>query len=295
MPEGSRSVVVRLALVVGLPLAASAAAISATHALEPGDPTREGPPDAEAPVPKQPGVLRIAGTGSALPLVRELAAEFQKTRSGVRVTVEPSIGSRGGVQATADGAVDIGLTMRPLADAESELGLVALPLARSPIVLAANRSVPDDRIDTRDLRDLIDGSRPVRWSNGHRALFVSRERDDTAWKVLGRMLPIVKAALAEAPRLGRWRVVYFDDDMEVALEGTPDAVGLHDLGAIGIQRLDLKVVRIGGLDPTAPEYPYFKELHLLTRGTAEGLAAEFIALAHSAEGRRIAAEGGYRP
>lgn len=290
---------VRLVLAVVVPVLCSATAVVTTHAFEAGDPRREGAPtdtgERRLPAAER---LRIGGTGSALAIVRALAAAFgERERAAGRsanVVVHRSIGSGGGVRATADGALDLGLASRALKESETRLGLVQIRFASTPVVLAAHPSVRDRSITTRRLRALILG-RPVFWRNGHPAVFLQRERGDSSIVVLQAAIPELTDAMEVARAQGLWRVLHQDRQMEEALEETPDAVGFHDLGAIRIQSSPLRVVFLDDLDPTSPTYPYVKELSFLSRGPPRGLANRFVSFALSEPGQRIAEEGGYRP
>ena len=295
MPEASRNLFTRLSIVLGIPFLLSATAIASARLFESGDPRRPGPPaDIGERMAPDPNVLRIAGSGSALPLVRGLADALTKRETGIRIVVHPSIGTRGGVHATADGVVEIGVASRPLKPQELRLGIVAIPLARTAVVLAAHPSVPDRQIDHGRLRELILG-RTIRWQSGRRAIFLARERGDSSTSVLDMHLPAIADALTQAAVGKRWRVLHHDADLEEALRATPHAAGFHDLGAVRIQSLPVHIVKIDGLDPESPSYPHLKELFLLTRGRPRGLADRFIAFARSDEGRAIAERAGYVP
>ena len=72
-----------------------------------GDLPPPPPSTASAVLAPRPEIL-AAGTGALTPLAMALAREVW-TGTGLRIRVEPSIGSGGGISATRDGAVDLGL------------------------------------------------------------------------------------------------------------------------------------------------------------------------------------------
>lgn len=282
-------------LAAGLPVVVSAALVAGAHAFEPGDPRRLGGPTdvREWPSP-DPSVLRVAGDGAAVPLVRALARVFEKAHPDRRIEIFPSIGTSGGIQAVLDGAIDVGLASRRLGSSEARIGLVEHALARTAVVLATNASVKDERIGHAALRDLVRGG-TVRWQDGRRVVFFAREKRAPTTRALERQLPALADALDEVSARSRWRIVHHDDEMEEALSTTPASAGLHDLGAIRIQELPLHVVFIDGEDPAAPSYSSLVPLSLLTHGAPRGLAADFLEFARSDAGRRIARAGGYVP
>mgnify|MGYP002336183659 CR=1 FL=1 len=52
--------------------------------------------------------LRLAGTGGAMAMAEQIAAEFAVS-TGIKIQVVPGLGSKGGISAAADGAVDLGV------------------------------------------------------------------------------------------------------------------------------------------------------------------------------------------
>ena len=92
-----------------------------------GDPPPPPPSTASAVLAPRPELL-AAGTGALTPLAMALAHEVW-SGTGLRVRVEPSIGSGGGIAATRDGAIDLGLVSRPLRPEEAA-GLERVDLAR---------------------------------------------------------------------------------------------------------------------------------------------------------------------
>lgn len=89
------------------------------------------------------------------PLAMALAREASAL-TGLRVRVEPSIGSGGGIAAARDGAVDLGLVSRPLRPDESG-DLERVDLARDAVVLAAAVEVPVDGLSSDELHQLYRG------------------------------------------------------------------------------------------------------------------------------------------
>lgn len=244
-------------------------------------------------------VVHLAGSGSNLPLTRALAEAFESSHEGRHVVVFDSIGSTGGIHAAYDDVVDFGLVSRPLRDSEVALNLVVAPYARVPVVVAVNLGVPDDSISLPELLDIYDGRRPT-WSDGTPIVVIQREPGDSGHQAVQDVLPEFAAINAAAYREARWRVVDSDQAMQEALSITAGAVGIFDLGAIVLQRLPVKPLRIDDIEPSeasvqSRRYPFSKDLALVSVEPPVGAPAEFLRFIDGEHGRRLMRASGYIP
>ena len=244
-------------------------------------------------------VLRLAGSGSNLPLTRELAEAFMRRWPDKRVIVFESVGSTGGIRAVSDGVVDLGLVSRPLRSAEDELGLVVTPYARVAVAAVANLDVPDTELSRSELIEVFAGERR-RWENGAPIIVLQRERGDSSHAAVGRALPEFAAVNDVAYREERWRVVYNDRAMYEALASTPGALGLLDVGATQTQALALKVLALDGAAPTGANlrsgrYPFAKDLAFVSVEQPSGIAGELVDFIRSSDGQALIRQRGYIP
>ncbi len=244
-------------------------------------------------------VVHLAGSGSNLPLTRALAEAFESSHPGRHVVVFDSIGSTGGIHAAYDDVVDFGLVSRPLRDSEVALNLVVAPYARVPVVVAVNLGVPDDSISLPELLDIYAGRRPT-WSDGTPIVVIQREPGDSGHQAVQDVLPEFATINAAAYREARWRVVDSDQAMQEALSITAGAVGIFDLGAIVLQRLPVKPLRIDDIEPSeasvqSRRYPFSKDLALVSVEPPVGVPAEFLRFIDGEHGRRLMRASGYIP
>ena len=256
----------------------------------------EGPAPATA---RESGPLRLAGSGTNLPLTRALAEAFGTSGDAPTVIVHDSIGSTGGIRATLEGAIDVGLVSRDLREAERGGGLSVIPYARVAVVVAANPTVPEDDLSREELIEIYLGARDS-WADGSPIRVLQREAGDSSHGVFDRMLPAFARANEEAYRARRWRVLYRDRAMQEALMTTAGAVGLFDRGAIVAQKLPIKALRLDGIAPSGENvlsgaYPFAKELSFVTLGPPGEDAARFFEFVASAEGRERIESLGYIP
>jgi len=282
---------------VMLVLLAAAAWVVISDTNQPLPPFLQPSGGAAGPEPassRQSEGLRMAGSGSNLPLTRALSAAFPREDSQHPV-VHASIGSGGGIRALLDGVIDIALISRPLREGEREQGLVATPYARVPVVVAAHGSVPNRTLLSVDLVAIYDGSQRT-WSDGSRVVVLQRERGDSSHAAVARALPGFEEANEAAYRDSRWRVLYRDEAMREALADTRGAIGLFGQGAIPAG-LPVRALVIDGVAPSPASvrdgsYPFTKDLAFVTRGAPSGEARAFIEFALSTEGQRIIELGG---
>ena len=254
----------------------------------------------ELAAPKPSNLLRLAGSGSNLPLTRALAEAFVAKRPWLQVRVHESIGSGGGVQATIDRAIDIGLISRELRPSEMDQGLEVYPYARVAVVVAANPSVPMRGVTREELLDLYAGRR-THWSDGSPVVLLKREPGDSSHHAVYAVIPEFAAVDAEAWDADRGRKLLHDRAMQEALVSTPGAVGLFDQGLATIQDLPIIVLEFEGLRPNedavrSGRYPIAKDLSFVVPADdADRWAHEFISFVYSREGRELIRKSGYVP
>ncbi len=252
-----------------------------------GDPPPPPPSVATAVLAPRPDVL-VAGTGAMTPLAMALAREAS-AGTGLRVRVEPSIGSGGGIVAARDGAIDLGLVSRPLGPEESA-GLERVDLARDAVVLAAAADVPVDDLSSADLHRLYRGE-----LRGVTVLL--RDEAESANAALEASHPGLAEERRRSSASGRFRVLDHDDAMALALATTPRAVGVFSLAAL---RPPLRPLRLDGVLPSAESvdrgaWRAVRTLAVVFRPERRERVAPFLALATSPRGRTLIRELGYLP
>jgi phosphate transport system substrate-binding protein len=241
--------------------------------------------------------LVLAGSGSNLPVTRELAAAFATTGAPQPV-VHVSIGSGGGIRALLDGVIDIALVSRPLKPEERAQGLVAVPYARAPIVVAVHVSVPEHDIAREKLSAIYAGE-VATWDDGTPVVVLQREQGDSSHAAVARVLPEFARVDAAAYQARRWRVLYNDAALDEALATTEGGLGLVGSGRMD-SALAIRALTIDGVDPSVEHladgtYPFSKDLAFVTRGEPDARALAFIRYVMSPAGQDIVREHGCLP
>ena len=252
-----------------------------------GDPPPPPPSTASAVLAPRPELI-AAGTGAMTPLAIALAREIA-SRPGLRVRIEPSIGSGGGIAATRDGAVDLGLVSRPLRPEESA-GLERVDLARDAVVLAAAADCPLDDLSSPEVHRLYRGEL-------HGLTLLLRDEAESANAALESALPGLADERRRSSASGRFRVLDHDDAMALALATTPRAVGVFSLAAV---HPPLRALRLDGVAPSTEAlargtWPAVRTLGVVFRPERRDRVAPFLALATSERGRALIRSLGYLP
>jgi phosphate transport system substrate-binding protein len=217
-------------------------------------------------------------------LAREAAAG-----TGLRIRVEPSIGSGGGIAATSDGAVDLGLVARPLRPAEGQ-ELVRVDVARDAVVLAAAPDVPLDGLSAAQVHQLYRGELPG-------TTLLLPDTDEAADEALESAFPGLADERRAAAASARFRVLDHDDEMAAALVTTPRAVGVFSFGAL---RWPLRALRLEGRTPSVQalsddSWPAVRTLGVVFRPERRARVTPFLTFVYSERGRTIARSLGYLP
>jgi phosphate transport system substrate-binding protein len=252
-----------LALVVLVGVALQVGRLARDRATWPQPP----PPEVAVPARLEPGVVRLAGTGSAVLPVRRLVEVCAPLLPDLRIVVEDSIGSTGGVRAVQDGAIDVGLVSRRLR--QDETGVTLRPFARVPVVMVAHPSIPSLDLAADQVAALFSGANP-KWPDGREVVVIQRERGDSSLAAVHAWRPDLKRADEAAWAQGRWRVIHEDRALERAVLATPGAIAWHDLPSLRAQDLPLSVMAVDGVDPGSPawvaaRYPLHKDLAFAVR------------------------------
>jgi phosphate transport system substrate-binding protein len=252
-----------------------------------------------APTRREANLLRLAGSGSNLPVTRALADAFAANHPDARVIVHASIGSAGGVRAAHDGAIDVGLISRDLKPHEQELGLRHVPYARTAVVFAVNPNVPVDGVTRGDVLAIYSGRRE-RWPDGTPVVVLQREQGDSSHLAAATAIDGFREVDRESLDTRRWRVLFRDTAMHEALVSTSGAIGLIDLGAAVSGELKLRVLSLDGvqaseLTVSSGDYPMAKPLGFVLPTDAGEVANAFINFVFSTGGREIIRRNGYIP
>ncbi|WP_035239530.1 PstS family phosphate ABC transporter substrate-binding protein [Desulfobacter vibrioformis] len=247
----------------------------------------------------QPGVaakeeLIIVGTGAGMPVIQAVGKAFTRKNPGIRVRVPPSIGSGGAIKAVGKGEYLLGRVARDIADKEIKYGLTQTPLAKLPIIFYTNASVVLDSITPeqacaiysgtmRTWEVLNAGTGPIR--------VIRREEGDSSLNVLIDRLP----GFATMTPTQVAKITYTDQETVDTCAHVKNSIAYGALADV-INLLSIHVVRISGIAPSDPAYPYFAPLDLVYKPeNYQGSLKRFVEFLSSAGARKAIRDTGGLP
>lgn len=244
--------------------------------------------------------IAVGGSGSPIPLTRELVNALLAKHPGHEIAVLPSsIGEAGGLKATAEGRLQVGIIARRPEGDELRLGLNWKIFAVVPAVVAVNTSVTASSLTDRQILDIY-GGRVTNWKElgGADAKIIALTRNEAdmnkrAWRTL----------LAGFDKLEETKdatMLFKAEQMVEALKNRPHAIGFTDTIGVSKGEGKIKALDVNGVAPT-PEnaasgrYKIVKEIIVATKGGPQGLAKLYVDFVFSPEGRQIIAAAGAVP
>lgn len=242
------------------------------------------------------GELRIGGTGGALGLMKQLAAEYRKSHPAARISILPSVGSSGGIKAVKAGALDIAVTSQPLS--ATEPGLKQHGLGRTPFVLAVGKNNPVSSVSLKELPAMYTGLKSS-WPDGRTSRPVLRPATEYDTSLLKSMSPEMEQAVAAALAREGMILAVTDQDNALAIERTPGALGTTTLGQITSEGRRLKALELDGVRPGLDTlahgtYHYSKSYYFVTRTEAGPAVKEFLEFVHTPACQRMMARLDYQ-
>ena len=240
-------------------------------------------------VPQDTQTLRIAGSGSNIPLTQKLLDGYGK-QSGVHINIPPSIGTAGAVKALQENQLDIGLISRELKENERQSGIKQKVYAKIGIVFGVNLQVPDTNIGPDDLVKIYEGEKTT-WSNGKNIIVQAREKGDSSNMVLEKKVPGFKEVLDEALTHKRWEIYYTDQEANDAIQTTLNSIGLTDTVATKMNS-QIKPLTYNGVEASTDNirnksYPFSKDLYFAYKEPLSEQAKKFLDYVYSSEGQEI--------
>lgn len=240
------------------------------------------------------GKIDIAGGTAHIPVMKEAAKRIMQANRDIRISVGAG-GSGVGVQKVGEGLVDIGNTGRALSDGEvAKFGLKSFAFALDGVAVVINPKNPVADLKAAQVQDIFAG-RITNWKavGGRDAAIHLYTRDEASgtrevfWDVL-----LKKGAIAETANIAA-----SNGAMKSAVAGDADGIGYDSIGFIDET---VKAPTLDGVSPTqenarSGKYPIVRKLYMNTKGTPQGLTADFIAYILSGEGAQITAAAGYFP
>lgn len=248
-------------------------------------------------VSAQAGGVNLGGAGSLSPLVRKLAAEFEKQNPGISINViHPPMGSSGSIRALAAGKLDIALSAR--LPKSNEIAVVT-PWLRTPLVLASNGGKSAKPLTRADIANIYAGRR-THWDDGRPIRLILRGEQETETQILRGLDRDIDAAVGHA--LKRSDLLVAENDLEALsmLSRINGSFGTTTLGLLRLEAGPLQAFSIDGKEPglktiQTGDYPLLRNYYLLSRVGISAEAEKFLLFLTSAKALKLAASYEYGP
>jgi len=243
--------------------------------------------------------VRIAGTGSALGVMKVLSEGFVAVNPTFRAKIYSSIGSSGGIKAVSEGAIDIGLMSRPLKAEESERGLKIIPVARTPLVFIAHENSACTNV-TEDMLVSIYSGRLKRCPDGGPIRLILRPPKESDTIILNGLSEAMSRAVEWALQSDGLIMAITDQDSASHVESIPGAFSTSTLALVRSENRRVKVLSFASVAPSLENlaegtYPLEKRISMVTVEDPRPEVKEFVDYILSPAGGKILAENGCLP
>ena len=240
--------------------------------------------------------INIAGTGSAMGVMKILAEAYEKSNRGVKITVHYGFGGKGAVEAIPKGIIDVAIISRPLKEKEIAYNLSFQKIAESPLVLVVNRKSNVLKITTDELVNILRGKIST-WPDGALIRPVLRYPDDSTMLTLSSISREMKEAI-EAANARRGMIVTMTDQENLdRVEKISGSLGFTALTQIIAEKRSVKVLTWNNLEPsmknfTDKRYPFSVQYYLVTNLEQPVPIRKFIQYIKSPAGEKLMMQTG---
>lgn len=230
--------------------------------------------------------LRLAGTGGAMPMAQQIAAEYLAT-SGTKIEVIAGLGSKGAIRATADGAIELAISSRELTTEEAVVGLTAVPIARTALVFVTSRTGPTT-LKSAELTGIFSSPDP-KWADGSPIQVILRTTQDGDTLILESLFAGMHEAIETARLRPEIPVAATDQDSADLAEQLVGSFVQAGYSQIVTEKRNLRFVAIDGVSPTLENfetgrYPYEKAFYLVYAAKDKAAAMHLLEFLRSAKG-----------
>lgn len=260
--------------------------------------TVAGPVEASDPAAIK--LLTIGGTGSATPLLAQLAEAYYTSQPEVKIRIiDPPIGSNGSIRAVLSGVIDLAIPGKSLSPEEKAQGGQDWKLGHTPFMIVTSRKAPHSGFSLSQLAAIYKGT-VTTWEDGSPIRLVLRSPTESDTQLLRALSPAMDQAITAA--LARPGMLIAANDLENVdlLEKTPDSLGSNNLGLVKSQNRKLQALPIDGVAPSLDTlrqgiYPWGKSLYVVRGPRLSAVGQAFLDFIYSASGQAIVAQSGYIP
>ena len=210
-------------------------------------------------------------------------------RTGIAVEVHVC-SSASALNSVRNGYSDIAASARRLYPRHREYGYWETIFSRDPMAVIVNAENPVSNLSIEDLRDIFSGNIAM-WNEvaggvEKPILLVVPGKNTAAFKNFERR-PMQRAPIV-------YDIMTFKSTMVTQiLERFPNAISFIARGVVDHE--GVKTLKIDGVDPKDPDYPFYQLFSFVTKGKPSGAVKQFVDDVLSGEGKKIMVDRGMTP
>lgn len=232
-----------------------------------------------------------AGSGVNTPVMKLLVEAFLSENKGEPIQILPSLGTSGGIKALIAGKIDFALASRALKGDELKAQLTESLYAKSILVFAANSSVPDTNLNSKDIVEIYKGVK-TKWANGSNILVLMREEGDSGAELLVTKIPELKNTFRDAWKSSVWRVEYNDSAALASVVRLKNSVVWSDYSNNTLILGQTKILSYNNTVPSEKTaidgtYPLVRDLTIVYKDPPPARLRSFFDFIHSKKGSEI--------
>lgn len=238
--------------------------------------------------------MRIAGTGSGLPILNKL---LKAHRPDLNATLL-NTGGEGGLEGLRDGGIDLAVTAREPSGEFATPAYKTVSLLRSPFIFVTTSANPAVSVSRSAIEALYAGN--GRWPDGSIARVVLRPKLDIDSELLRAISPSMAVAVDGAMKREGLYVGATDTETLAAVERIAGSFAPSTLTLVSLTDYRVKILAYEGVTPSARAlaqgtYPLGKTLWVTIRQPAAAQVEQFVAFLSSPPARRIVCDNGAIP
>jgi phosphate transport system substrate-binding protein len=220
---------------------------------------------------------------------RERLIEFSRTSD---IDIDLNVAPSGSVaDFVFKGLSDIASTNQALTRSQKESGGIEIPFCRDAMTIITNEDCPIDNLTSEQVTDIFSG-KTLSWKqvggSDQPIIVVAPMRATGAYKFFQQMIMKGPKIKCDMVAYRSWMII------EMIKANFPHAISFITNGALA-EYNGIKTIRVDGLEPTNPDYPYFQTFYFVTKGESRGPVKLFIDFAKSEKGRSIMKKRGMIP
>jgi phosphate transport system substrate-binding protein len=239
---------------------------------------------------KMSGSIKNGGSTTVQPITQSAADMIMKKAPGLTVSVAGG-GSGAGVKGAGDGTFNIGSSSRDLTADELAKGLKPFTIAHDGIMIIVNKANPVNNLTKAQLSGIFLGN-IKNWNEvgGENAPILLQTREASS----GTLTAFEELVLAKAKVFANATPYSSNGLLKEAVDANKNAIGFVSVGfGEGSKGLSIDGILCTMETVKSRQYPFCRDLYVITKGLPTSLSAMFIDYLRSMDVQNALVKEGY--